>query len=401
MRAIAVVTTSRADYGIFRPLLRAISSEPSLRLHLVVSGMHLLEEFGFTVREIEADGFPIAERLNTLEQADDPPAVVRSMARALQEFGAAFARMRPDLLVVLGDRYEMQPAALAALPFQIPVAHIHGGEVTEGAIDEPLRHCITKLSHLHFAATPAYAQRIVQMGEEPWRVHCTGALGLDAVVAMEPMTREQLRSDCGIDLPEEFLLVVYHPATLAEMPPDAQFAHLSRALEKMAMPVLMIGPNADTGGRLLLERMRDFVLTRNWARMVENLPSRAYLSAMRLATAMVGNSSSGIIETGVFGLPVVNIGTRQAGRVRGPNVLDVACDADAILIALRRAVGREFRESLRGKKHPYGRGDAAPRILRVLRDTPLDRRLLVKRFADLPIENGSLSSTTCPERASE
>ncbi len=383
MRTLAVVTTSRADYGIYRPVLRRIETDPDLRLRLIVSGMHLVEDFGLTVRQIEADGFDIAGRLDTLERADDPFAVARSMGRAVGLFAEAYERSRPDILVVLGDRFEMHPAALAALPFRIPVAHLHGGEVTEGAIDESLRHCITKLSHLHFASTDVYARRIVQMGEEPWRVTCCGAPGLDNLRDMEWMDRAELSATCGCDLPETFLLAVYHPVTLEHEGTAEQFARVCEALERLDVSVLFTRPNADTGGRLLIELLERFVAAHERAHEVANLPTRAYLSAMRLAAAMVGNSSSGIVEAGSFGLPVVNIGRRQTGRVRGPNVIDVPCDTEAIANALRRALTADFRAGLKGMVNPYGRGDAAERIVARLKEVPLDRRLIVKKFHDL------------------
>lgn len=383
MRTIGVVTVSRSDYGIYLPVLRRIQQEPDLRLQLIVSGMHLSPEFGLTVRAVEEDGFPIADRVEMLLASDSPEAVAKSMGIGTIGFAQAYARLRADILLVLGDRFEMHAAVVASVPFKIPVGHIHGGEVTEGATDEGLRHSITKLSHLHFVATEEYGQRVRQMGEESWRVVVSGAPGLDAFQSLTPLSRGDLEARLGLDLAEPPLLVTYHPVTLEYERTGWQVRQLLTALDKAGSPMVFTAPNADVSGRTISSLVQEFVRTHPRARFVANLGSQAYFSLMRCAAAMVGNSSSGIIEAAAFELPVVNIGTRQKGRVRARNVIDVGYEADAIARAIAQALSPEFRASLAGLKNPYGDGHAANRIVRVLSEITLGDALVVKRFCDL------------------
>lgn len=385
MRAIGVVTVGRSDYGIYRSLLRAISAEPSLDLQLYVTGMHLSPDFGETVKMIEADGYPIAQRIETLTGSDTPAAVGQAMGRGVLGFAEAFAQNRPDVLVVLGDRYDMFPAALAALPFRIPVAHVHGGEVTLGAIDDALRHSITKLSHLHFASTPEYARRLVQLGEEPWRVVVSGAPALDDLENQPRLSSEVLEQRFGIKLSPAPLLVTFHPVTLEYQDTASQVSELLKALDDMALPVIFTAPNADTAGRTVREAVETYVAARRDAWLVVNFGQQAYFSMLSLAAAMVGNSSGGLIEAGSFGLPVVNIGNRQAGRVRGANVIDTVCERSEILAGIRKALAPEFRESICRESNPYrpSKGNAASIIVARLKQVPLDERLLTKRFHDI------------------
>ncbi|MBN1859353.1 UDP-N-acetylglucosamine 2-epimerase (hydrolyzing) [Candidatus Bipolaricaulota bacterium] len=382
MRTIGVVTTSRADYGIYLPILREIVACPDLQLHLIVSGMHLSPEFGLTVRNIEADGFAVSDRVEMLLSSDSPEGVAKGMGMGLIGFSQIFARSRPDILLVLGDRFEMHSAALAALPFKIPVGHIHGGELTEGAIDDALRHSMTKLSHLHFVSTEEYAQRIIQMGEEPWRVVVTGAPSLDNLATVEFLDREELSRRTGVPVEDAFLLVTFHPATMEFEHATEQAVELAAALEAARMPVLITMPNADTGGRAVRDVFRSWAARSGLVKLVENLGTQAYFSAMHHAAAMVGNSSSGIVEATSFGLPVVNVGSRQIGRVRGRNVIDVGNSRDEILHGTRRALDPSFRESLCGLKNPYGDGGASERIVETLGSVDL-AILSHKRFHDL------------------
>ena len=388
MRTIGVVTGSRADYGIYQPLLRAIAADPALRLRLYVTGMHLSPAHGLTVTMIEQDGFTIAERIETLAGADGARDIAEAIGRGVLGFAEAFGRERPDLLVVLGDRFEMYAAALAALPFQIPCAHLHGGELTEGAIDDALRHSLTKLSHLHFVSAEPYAQRVRQLGEEPWRVTVSGALALDALDALDTvplLTRAELEERFGLDLARPPLLVTFHPVTLEPEQAGAQADELLAALADAGWPVVFTAPNADTHASHVRRAIEDFVRQHEDARLVENFGAHGYFSMMARAAAMVGNSSSGIIEAASFKLPVVNIGTRQRGRVRGKNVIDTGGARAEVLAAIRQAVSAEFREKLTGLQNPYAsRGKAAPVILERLKSAPLDSTLLRKRFHDFP-----------------
>lgn len=383
MRTVAVVTTSRADFGIYRPLLRLILSSDDLRLHLMVSGSHLSPDLGWTVSEIEDEGIPIGDRVEMLLASDTPAGIAASMGLGVIGFAHAFQRFRPDILVVLGDRFEMHAAALAALPFAIPVAHVGGGELTAGAIDESLRHSMTKLAHLHFPATQEYGRRIVQMGEEPWRVTVSGALSLDNLRDFRPLPLDEFARLVGMPLfPRGFLLVTFHPVTLEYQQAGSQTEELLAALSQSGLPAVITLPNADTAGSEVRRRMLAYARQRTDVVAVENLGTRAYFTAMSFAAAMVGNSSSGIVEAPSFGLPVVNIGTRQQGRTRAANVLDVGYGREEITAAIARAITPEFRTALRGLVNPHGDGHGAGRIVARLSAVPLDSRLIQKRFHD-------------------
>jgi UDP-hydrolysing UDP-N-acetyl-D-glucosamine 2-epimerase len=384
VRTIGVVTVARSDYGIYQPILRGIQADPELRLHLMVSGMHLSPEFGLTVNMIERDGFEIGDRVEMLLSSDSPEGIAKSMGVGTMGFAQVYTRFRPDILLVLGDRFEMFAAALAALPFKIPVAHIHGGEVTQGAIDDALRHSLTKLSHLHFPATLDYAQRVQQLGEAPWRIAIAGAPALDHLRSLRWLDAGELQQRLGFALETPLLLVTFHPATLYYDQTELHGRELLAALETVESQIIFTLPNADTHGRVLIRLIEDFVRQHSRARIVENLGTEAYFSVMRLATAMVGNSSSGLIEAPSFELPVVNVGERQAGRVRAQNVIDVPAERIKIRAALEQAMSPEFRTSLRGMRNPYevGRSSAAI-IVDTLKSVRLDEQLLVKRFYDL------------------
>lgn len=382
MRTIGVVTTSRADYGIYRPLLEAIRSDSELQLRLLVSGMHLSPECGLTVRDIEADGFEIADRIEVLLSSDTPHAIGKAMGLGLIGFAQVFSRWRPDLLVVLGDRFEMHSAALAALPFKIPVAHLSGGEVTEGAIDDALRHSLTKLSHLHFVANEEYAQRIIQLGEESWRVVVSGEPSLDVLRNIRFLTRQELEEHYGLQLDRPFLLVTYHPVTLEFEQAGWQIGELLAALRECGMPAVFTLPNADTANRVVREKIQQFLVADGSSRVVDNFATQAYFSMMTLAAAMVGNSSSGIVEAASFELPVVNVGTRQKGRVRAGNVIDVGYHRAEISAGICRATNPQFRSALAGLVNPFARGNAVPIIIQHLKSAPLGDDLVRKKFHD-------------------
>ncbi len=380
MRTIGVVTTSRADYSYYLPLLRAIVADPELELHLMVSGMHLVPEFGLTVKAIEADGFPVAARIESLVASDSPEALGKSVGLGTIGFAQAFSSRRPDILVVLGDRFEMQCAVLAAVPFNIPVAHIGGGEATEGLIDEVIRHAITKMSHLHFVSRTEYARRVMRMGEEPWRVTVTGSLSLDNLGSIESLSDQELERLIGLPLDPSPIVVTYHSLTLAPEKVRENTAAFLAALDELGAPVVFTATNADTQGRQIGDALREYVSRHANARLVPSLGMRGYFSLLRRAVAMAGNSSSGILEAASFELPVVNIGDRQLGRLHAENVVDCADDKQSVLSALKKAVDPAFRESLRGLVNPYGDGKAVPRMIRVLREVPLGASLLIKRF---------------------
>ena len=382
-RRVGVVTVGRSDYGHLRPVLEAVRRAPDLELLLFVAGMHLASEFGLTVRDIEADGFPISARVEMLGGGDTPEAVAAATGRGVTGFGEAFARVRPDLLVVLGDRFEMLAAAVAALPFALPVVHIHGGEVSEGAMDNQIRHAITKLAHLHFASAEPHARRIAAMGEEPWRIHTAGAPGLDRLATTEPLSRAALARELGLPEAGPWLLVTFHPVTLEYRDTAAHIDELLAAIEKTDGFIVITYPNADTSGRLIVERIEEFAGRHpRRCRLARSLGERLYLSLLGHADLMIGNSSSGLIEAPSFGLPVVNVGARQRGRLRGANVIDVEPSREDILRGIEAAQAPAFRARARAAANPYGDGRAAPRIVEVLRAIPIDARLVQKRFRD-------------------
>jgi UDP-hydrolysing UDP-N-acetyl-D-glucosamine 2-epimerase len=391
LRRICVVTGSRAEYGLLHGLLSGIEDEPGLELKLVVTGMHLAPRFGLTVREIEDDGFVIAERVDIGLDGDSPAATARAMGVCVIGMGEAFERLHPAIVVVLGDRFEILAAAQAALVARIPIAHIHGGELTEGAFDDSMRHAITKMAHLHFVAGPAHRARIIQLGEAPDRIFEVGALGLDNIAQLEPLERTALEAEIGFRLGEGFLLVTYHPVTLANDGGRRAVQELLAALD--AFPdrqVLVTGVNADPGHDRIGARITEYASARSdRTRVCASLGRRRYLSAMKLCAAVIGNSSSGLIEAPAIGAPSVNLGSRQRGRERAPSVIDCGETRDEIGAAIRKALSPEFRTAFRGAPQAYGTPGAAARIVRVLKSHPLDG-VLMKRFHDLGSREAAL-----------
>jgi UDP-hydrolysing UDP-N-acetyl-D-glucosamine 2-epimerase len=386
-RRIAVVTSSRADYSHLYWPLKLLSEHPEVDLRLIVMASHLAPEFGATVREIEKDGFPIAARVESLLSSDTDIGMAKSIGIAILSLADVLGAMRPDLLLLIADRYEMLAPASAALALRIPIAHIEGGEISEGAIDDAVRNALTKMSHIHFTSTEAARARVISMGEEPWRVHRAGAPSLDHLRRSRLLSREEIEARCGIDLRTPAILVAYHPVTLepdTTVEADALFTALDQIAEQGSAQILFCYPNADAGSRALVERTRDFLARHANARLYINLDSIAYWSLLREAGAMIGNSSSGIMETASFALPTVNVGLRQKGRERARNVLDAEPDAAAIVARVAEARSTAFRALLSGMENPYGDGHAADRIVGVLTTAPLGPQLLIKRAMPLP-----------------
>lgn len=384
-RKICVITGSRAEYGLLFWIIKGIHEDPELELQLVVTGMHLSPEFGLTVGEIEKDGFPIAERVEMLLSSDTESAIAASMGLGMIGFAKAYERLMPDVLVVLGDRFEIFSAIAAAVPFKIPVAHIHGGEITEGAIDELFRHSITKMSHLHFTATELSAQRVRQMGEPSENVFCFGSPAIDNVFSLDLMSREQLCRELGIPFGRKIGVVTYHPVTLANETPEVQMSELLKAIESISgIYWIFTMPNADSGGRIIIKMLNDFI-TRNSekGKAFISLGQVKYLSLLKYACLMVGNSSSGLIEAPSFALPVVNIGNRQDGRIKGKNVIDVPdCKHYMIVDAVNKALTEDFMKAIKNSKNPYGTGNASFKIVETLKAIDLNS-IIKKRFQDM------------------
>ncbi len=383
MLRVAVVTVARSDYGIYVPVLRQLQHDQDIDLRLIVAAAHLDPKYGNTVQEIETDGFPIAARLPMALQGDSREDIATAIATGVQEFTKAYRHIQPDILLVLGDRYEMLSAALAALPCRIPIAHIHGGELTFGAMDDSIRHALTKLSHIHFAATAEYGRRIRQMGEEPWRVHVTGSPAIDSIRTLQPIPRSELEDEIGLDL-SRTLLITYHPVTLEDHD-SGSLSNLLAALSESGYSLLFTYPNADPHHQEIIHCVKEFVASRPNRRLVANFGHRKYHSLQAYVAAMVGNSSSGIIEAASFRLPVVNVGTRQQGRIRAANVIDVDNSKDAIAKAISTALSPEFRRSIASIENPYGDGHAAQPIVSLLKSAGARPNLIVKKFVDYPI----------------
>lgn len=365
MTRIGVATFTRADYGELSAVMHQIRRQPGLELLLYVGGTHLLPQFGETARDIERDGFPVAARIPMAVTDDSPASVSRFVAAALAGFAEVFGADRPDVLVLLGDRAEILAPAIAATVARIPIAHISGGEVTEGAIDNQVRDAVSKLSHLHFVAMEAAAARLVAMGEESWRVFVTGDPGLDTVMSGPRLDRPALEAALSSDLAPPVIVATYHPTTLGGAAAD-EITALLDAIESQPGTVIFTSPNADAGHLAIEQRIEAFVARHTSARNVRSLGHQLFHSLLAHADLMLGNSSSGIWESPSFGLPVVNVGDRQRGRVRAANVIDCPADVSAIREAMARGLSDAFRAKARRVVNPYGDGNAAARIVEIL-----------------------------------
>lgn len=381
-RRIGVVTTSRADYSHLYWPLRELQARPDVELGVFVTGAHLSPAFGSTVREIERDGFPIQARVEALLSADSDTGMAKTIGVAILGLADAFATWRPDILLLIADRYEMLAPASVALAMRIPIAHIEGGEISQGAIDDAVRNALTKMAHIHFTSTETARQRVIAMGEEPWRVHRAGAPSLDHLRRSSLLSRRALEERLGLRLHSPTILAAWHPVTIlndTNAEADALFAALARAPGQL----LFVYPNSDAGSLALIERTRTLAAHRPHTHVFVNLEAVTYWSLLREVHAMIGNSSSGIMEAASFALPVVNVGIRQQGRERAANIIDVPAETGAIVDALDRALRQEFRTELRDMKNPYGSGIAAATIARILAEVPMEN-VLIKEPSTMP-----------------
>jgi UDP-N-acetylglucosamine 2-epimerase (non-hydrolysing)/GDP/UDP-N,N'-diacetylbacillosamine 2-epimerase (hydrolysing) len=376
-RTIAVVTSSRADYSHLYWPLKDLAAHPDVDLKLIVLAAHLSPAFGNTVNEIEQDGFAIASRIECLLNSDTDTGMAKTVGLAILGLTDVLAQMRPDLLLLIADRYEMLAPASVALTLRIPLAHIEGGEISEGAIDDAVRNALTKMAHIHFTSTDTARARVISMGEEPWRVTRAGAPSLDHITRSQLLTRSQLEQTLKLDLKQAPTVVAYHPVTLLQNTTEEAGA-LFEALSQLNSQIIFCYPNADAGSHSLMQRTHEFIRQHTDAHVFVNLGAVAYWSLLKQAGLLLGNSSSGIMEAASFALPVVNVGLRQYGRERAPNVLDADPNVDSILAKIAIAQSAAFRESLRDMANPYGDGHAAERIVDVLTTVPLEG-LLRKR----------------------
>ena len=388
-RKICVVTGTRAEYGLLRWVMQGIKDEPDLVLQIIATGMHLSPEFGLTYREIEKDGFQIDSKVEMLTSSDTPVGIAKSMGLGMIGFADALNELAPDLLVVLGDRFEIFSAVAAALVARIPVAHLHGGETTEGAFDESIRHAITKMSHFHFVAAEEYRQRVIQLGEQPKSVHLVGGLGIDSIKRLKLLGRPELEAALGFRLVRRNLLITYHPVTLESATAADQMRELLGALEELKDTELIFTlPNADTDSRELIHMLEQFAAQHAQAHVFASLGQLRYLSCMAQVDGVIGNSSSGLLEAPSFRVGTVNIGDRQRGRLQAASVVNCSPNREAIQAAIRHLYEADFRKALGRVKSPYGEGGASAKIVGILK-TFDGTELLKKHFFNITDDGGT------------
>jgi len=391
-RKICFFTGTRAEYGIMSDLMRMVDRDPSLELQIVATNMHLSPEFGLTYREIEADGFRISRKVEMLLSSDTPVGTAKSMGLGIIGYADAISELNPDLIVILGDRYEMLGVAQTALMFQKPVAHLYGGEITEGAYDDAIRHAITKLSHLHFTSTEEYRDNVIQMGEEPAHVFNVGALGIDNLLRTPLMTLPELEESIGHTLGDDFVIVTFHPVTTQPGEAGRQVESLLQSLSRLPenYRILFTLPNSDTDGRIVAARILEYESTHpQRVKVVPSLGKRRYYSAVKLAKAVVGNSSSGLIEAPSLGTPTLNIGMRQKGRAQGPTVVNCGITSSEITEGLSKALSPEMAAAALLRTNPYAGEATLDRIFEAIAHYPL-QGITAKTFHRLPSPNSAL-----------
>ena len=383
-RKVCVITGSRADYGLLKFIIREIDENNQLELQIIATGSHLSPSFGNTFQEIEEDGFTITKKIPILGEKDSSDEVVSSISDAMVFFKESYNELKPDMIVVLGDRYEIFAAVVAAYTSKIPVTHIHGGELTEGAYDEAFRHSITKMSHLHFATTREYMNRVIQLGEEPSRVFNYGAPGLEAIKRLDLINKEDLEKELGMCFKKKNILVTYHPETLnIELSPQQQIAILLLAIEDLDdINFIFTKANADTGGLRINEKIEEFIDKRSNCVLFDSLGQKKYFSLLQYIDGVVGNSSSGIIEVPSFKIGTVNIGKRQKGRVKSKSIIDVELNTEDIKAAISSLYSEDFRNDCLGEENPYGNGETSKKIVDTINKFNKDR-LMIKSFYDL------------------
>ena len=390
-RKVCIFTGTRAEYGLLKPLMDEIKSDPDLELQIVASCMHLSPEFGLTYQEIEKDGFNIDEKVEMLLSSDTPSGIVKSMGVGMIGYTDALNRLKPDITVVLGDRFEALAFAIASFVNRIPIAHLYGGEITEGAIDDAFRHSITKLSYLHFTSTEEYRKRVIQLGEEPERVFNVGALGIDNIKKMKLLNKDEIESELGIKFKSKNLLITYHPVTLKKDESEKEFKTLLNILREMEDTLFIFTkPNADTEGKKIIKLIEEFVKENNHkAISFTSLGQLNYLSIMQYVDAVVGNSSSGIIEAPSLKVPTINIGDRQKGRIRAKSVIDCKGTEEDIKKAFDAICDKKFKETLKKISNPYGDGNSARKIKNILKH---DKISIIKKFYEINFEIEDLVS---------
>lgn len=386
MKRIGIMTVTRAEYGLLKSLMQEINKDNDLELYLIVSGMHLSPEFGMTYKEIEEDGFQINAKVEMLLSSDSPAGISKSIGLGVIGFADEFQRADLDMLILLGDRYEALSAAICALVMRIPIAHLHGGELTEGAIDEGIRHSITKMSYLHFTSTEQYRNRVIQLGENPERVFYVGALGVENIKKINLMTKEELERSIHFEIDENTVIVTYHPVTLENNTVEEQFLNLLEVLDRNPkIRMIFTKANADTNGRIVNELI-DKYAAQNSERACAfvSLGQKRYLSALKYCRIVIGNSSSGIIEAPSFGKPIINIGDRQKGRICADSVINCGYTQQEIQQAMETALTKEFENKASNCRNPYEKENTAANIISVIKDYLLNDKIKLKKgFYDI------------------
>lgn len=383
MKEIAVVTATRAEYGLLRPVVFALQASACFKVSVIVTGAHLSERFGYTVQEIRKDNIPITAEIPILSDCDSPRGVSQTMSNALLGFSAYFESHRPDAVMVLGDRYEILAVCCAAMNERIPILHLHGGETTQGAIDEAIRHSITKMSYLHFTSNEQHRKRVIQLGEQPERVFNVGAPGVENALHLPLMTKDELEESLGFSLKKPYAIVTFHPVTLERSSPEQQLYELFAAMDTFDLNYLVTKSNADAGGQKINQAIDELAETRSNVAVFHSLGIVRYLSAVKYSAAVIGNSSSGIIEVPSFHVPTVNIGDRQKGRMQAESVIQCLPEREDIRRAISLALTDSFRSRISQVKNPYGDGDTSKKIVSILEERFTGTIDLKKTFFDI------------------
>lgn len=385
MKKICIITGTRAEYGLLKPLMKKIDNDEELELQIIATGMHLSPEFGLTYEEIENDNFKIDEKIEILLSSDTEIGISKSMGLAMISFSESFQRLKPDMIVVLGDRYEIFAAVSVASVARIPIAHLHGGETTEGAFDEGFRHSITKMSYLHFTSTEKYRKRVIQLGENPERVYNVGSIGVESILTLNLLSKDELEKSIKFEFKDKVALVTFHPVTLEDDTAKIQFKNLLNALNTIKdLRIIFTKANSDTAGRII-NKMIDEYASSNKKNTIAfiSMGQLRYLSAMKYANIVIGNSSSGIIEAPSFKIPTVNIGDRQKGRVQSKTTINCNTTEEEIKKAIDKALSREFNQIIKQEVNPYERTNVSDKIVNIIKINLEDKIKLKKSFYDL------------------
>lgn len=388
MKKLAIVTATRAEYGLLAPIIRKVNKDDEMELDLIVTGAHLVESQGYTINEIIKDGFPIAYRIPILEEGNTSYDVSIAIANAIKGFAKCFRDDRPDMVVILGDRTEMLGVASAAMNERIPIAHIHGGELTEGAVDDCVRHCLTKMSYLHFTTTETYRKRVIQLGENPNRVFNVGSVGVENALGMRLLEKSELEERMQFNLDIPYAVVTFHPTTLEDGQVEEQFKEILGALDKVQdMKYVFTKANVDVDGEIINKMIDKYVEENTNAVVFESLGTLQYLSALKYASMVIGNSSSGLIEVPSFKIPTINIGDRQKGRLQAESVINCEPKKSDVYQAICFALSEDFQNGLKELRNPYGNGDTSRKIVKILRENLLNEEIILKKkFYDVSFE---------------